>query len=241
MISICSRNILIGFVFLGSFIGFSCQQQSGDACYDFNKKYSKILNNEVQKKDTAILLTTLDEIILNSHACIDAHLTRGDIYLSLKKIINAKKDYCSVLSINKDNVYALYKLGILFQLDDIYDSSEVYFKKAINIKANGNFVVDFPKTNNKLINDKSKYDVEYDELVFSLGMSYYYARNLKGALYCFDGCIRNRYMLSDAYFYRGAIYTEIGKIERACDDFWRAKILGNSDVIDYIKKYCGGN
>ena len=220
-------------LFLYSLI-FSCKencQQIVEDCLQYEKIFNK-------NHDTAYLVKSLNKAPIKAEACIDAYFTRGDIFFSINYLNWAKSDYYSALMLEPNNVYGLFRIGLLFQETEKFDSSIYYFQKAINRKTKGSFIVDEPNNKGILSNNDGKYDIQSTEIIFQQGISYYYNRNLKEAMINFNHCISHNYMLEDAYKYRGAIYAETNEIKKACYDFSQSKLLGNDDVDDLINKYC---
>ena len=184
------------------------------------------------------LIKVLNEIILDDPKCIDAYLTKGDVYFSIVQISNAKNDFQKVLKMDTGNIYALYQMGLLYQYEDLHDSSIYVLNRAIKIKTHGNMLVDYPQVTNELSKSSNKYDIESDEIIYRQGVNFYYKRNLELSKNYFDYCINNKYLLEKAYLYRGAISVELNDIKKACEDFLKAKDYGNVDAQNYIGKYC---
>lgn len=142
----------------------ACTQLQREKCYEFNNRYPQVLLKMESKPDTAVLIRLLSDIIVKDSKCIDAYLTRGDLYFSSNKNTKAKGDYRRVAFLDTVNIYALYKLGLVFQDKDFYDSSIYFLQLAIKKKARGDFIVDYNQVNKELSTNESKYDVEAAEL-----------------------------------------------------------------------------
>jgi tetratricopeptide (TPR) repeat protein len=218
----------------------SCTQLKNERCYQFNKKYPQVLEKSEGKHDTSTLIQVLGDII-KSDSCVDAYLTRGDLYYRINDLNKAKSDYKNALLLDTGNVYALYKLGLVFQDENIYDSSIYFFERGVNKKTHKGFLIDHGQGRGVLSADDAKYDVRSVELLYEQGLSHYYAKNLKSALNNFNFCIQNNFRIGECFLYRGAIFLEGGKKDQACKDFNEAKRFGDSDADSYINKYCSGN
>lgn len=92
---------------------------STDSCKSFGATYSKMLNNGV---DTQFLIKKLNNLIRKDLKCIDALLTRGDIYIEMDSLKLAEQDYMSVLRLDVNNIYALYQLSVIASLNSKYDT-----------------------------------------------------------------------------------------------------------------------
>lgn len=232
-------NIALYPCFVLSFVLIlGCSQDHQNSCYEFNHKYSKLVERQKNQPDSLMLLESLKSIIEKNPTCLDAYLTRGDLNLLLDNYLQAKADFYKALRLDSLNVYALYKLGLIFQDEELYDSSQIVLNKAISTKTRGNFVIDYPNVGAEISTDKNKYDVLAMELLYRLGVSFYYQKNLSLALRYFNSCIENMYLPGKTYLFRGAVYFELNKVQEACEDFLQAKKYGNDEAVSYLKKYC---
>jgi tetratricopeptide (TPR) repeat protein len=231
------KAFLITAVLLISLVNTGCHSRSNENCADLLKKYKKIASDPTIRSDTAFLLSYLDEMISKNSGCLDAYLTRGDLFLAKGNLQNAHLDYNSSITIDKANVYAYYKLGLLFQQEDLYDSSIYFLQKAIKVKTKDGWVVDMNHLNSDL-DPFGEYDVASGLLYYTQGVSSYYKRDLRKAFSDFSYCIADRYRLGDCYLFLGAIYEESNKQDSACNDFRKAKLFGNQDADEYLVKYC---
>lgn len=222
-------------LFIALLILLSCNLSGPrDSCKSFDSIYSQMLKSGI---DTQALVRRLDDFITNEPKCIDAFLTRGDIYIELDNLGMAKRDYDYVLRLDMDNVYALYQLGIIASLTNEYDSVIYYLERAMKLKKTNGIIIDF-KTDNPSIS-AYKYDIEATHILYLLGLAYYYKNDIGNAFDKFDYCIKHQYLLSSSYLYRGALYLALKQKENACEDFKRSAELGDSQAVVYQKKYCG--
>ena len=160
----------------------SCQANNHqDVCSQFRHNYSTAIKQMNNKMDTSKLIIILNKMATSNRLCKDIYLTRGDILLASDGSIDlAKQDYQKCLILDSNNIYSLYKLGILYQLVDKYDSSIHYFQKALNKKSYKNTVITY-HPNSNLNDDISKYDIDYNNIIFGLGESQYYKGELRSA------------------------------------------------------------
>lgn len=217
-------------------IVYGCGHKGGQNCSEFLEKYPRVASGPWH--DTTLLIKTLNDIISSDSVCIDAYLARGDLFFYSGDNKKARADYSKVILEDHKNVHALYKMGLLYQEDELYDSSIYFLQMAIGAKTHGGVVVDFNSINKDLETDDAKYDVPSGLIYLMQGISFYHSRNLKEAFRVFDFCITNNVQLAKAYLYRGAIYEETNKRDSACEDFRKAKFYGNAEADEYLKKYC---
>ncbi len=198
------------------------------------------------EKDLALLNTTdtiqrfnfINSVIAKNNKCINAFLARADLYSSKNNLIEAKEDYKIVLQNDRNNAYALYQLGVLYQVEDKLDSSLLYLDKALSQKRTGDIIIDNNINSNNLILPSDRYDIESSEIIYQMGISYYHKREINNALGSFDYCIRNEYNIANSYLYKGAIYYESNKLDSACSSFRVAKLKGSEFASEYLNKYC---
>jgi tetratricopeptide (TPR) repeat protein len=142
-----------------------------------------------------------------------------------------------VIKRNKTNIYALYMLGVIYNEKQNFDSAILVLQNAINYKTQGSVVVDY--RNEGLMKEKARYDVEYNELIYTQGLSHYYKRNLKQASNIFSFCISNNYRLGESYLFKGIITIETQKnYKEACKDIQLAEQYGNRNASMYKEKFC---
>lgn len=215
----------------------SCENNSKEKCKIFEEKYS-IDFVKKYSSDTNILIKKLNEIIKSDSYCIDALLTRADLFFSMDSLSDARKDYQNVLFYDTANVYSSYKIGMISQLQGNDEVAIKYFLNALNFKSYKEVIVDYRVNEKNQEDSKSKYDIDSHLIQFRLGESYYYLDSLNQALNKFTYCINNNFNLGKAYLYRATIFYQVGKNEMACRDFNEAKKEGNDEAIKYLIQYC---
>ena len=228
--------VLCTFFLLTVTLLVKCTFWRTENCNNFSVKYSELTNGK--SLDTVQAMRLIDKILQRDPKCIDALLTKGDLLISKNMFSQARKNYTEVNLADTSNAYALYKIGVTFQLDNDDDSAILFFEKALAKKRHGNAIIDYPKTNEQLSTEKNKYDIPTGEILFREGISLYYNKTYQSAVDNFNFCISHNYLLDKSFLYRGAIYMEIDQKERACQDFADAKKLGNKDAQEYLNKYC---
>lgn len=107
----------------------------------------------------------------------------------------------------------------------------------MKLKQTDGVIIDF-KTDNPNVS-VNKYDVDATRIIYLLGLAYYYENDIKNAFDQFDYCIERQYLLPSSYLYRGTLYLAMKQKGNACEDFKRSVELGNSQAVEYQKKYCG--
>ena len=236
------KNIQKAFVYLKMGFVFvlmaGCGQETKDNCSAFRKKYPEALRAVFGKADTAFLIRTLADIITSDSFCIDPYLTRGDLFWYLDSTHQAKADYLKAISLSRNNVYAQYRMGLVYYYDDKFDSAIHFFQQAIDSKTHNGAVVDYPDYREGLGSDENKYDIAYAEIIYKQAISFYYKGAFIEAKQNFGFCIERHYMLSDSYLYRGAILLEMNDKKSACQDFENAKKNRSKLANEYLENYC---
>ena len=220
----------------------SCQANNRkNICSEFQQDFSAMIKQMNNNVDTSKLIVALNKMATTDSLCKDIYLTRGDILLASDESIDlAKQDYQKCLALDSNNIYSLYKLGILYLLVNGYDSSTNYFQKALSKKSYKNAVINY-YPNSNLTDDLNKYDIDYNKIIFGIGESYYYRGELRSALINFNICITNKFLLSKSYLYRGSIHLESKRQSKACDDFNLSLMHGNQEAAAYMREYCNKN
>jgi tetratricopeptide (TPR) repeat protein len=209
-------------------------------CGNFSQDYSHIRSQ--YPNDSLEWITFLDTYLSKHSECVDALLTRGDILLQSNQIKDSKLDFQNALETDTANTYAMYRIGLIYSLGDEYDSSIIFFEKAISQKSYKSVIIDYP--NGSVADQKKiKYDVDYTQLAFALGRAYYFKENASNAdilkaLRYFTQCIQDKFELGDCFLYRGTIYLSSHKAKEACQGFNEAIRNGNISAQEYLTRYC---
>lgn len=212
----------------------ACNDNPISNCEQFQKKF------EVEKNvlNHSRSLSILNNVLKNDSTCIDALLTRGDLFMDMDSLASAKEDYRKAILISSSNVYALYRLGMVYEFQEINDSASYYFKLALKEKEIDGAFIDYSNKLKGIENSKSKYDISTIELIYQNGIVSYYLRDIKTALMSFELCISEGYNLKQAYLYKGAALLEMGNLNAACENFHLAENSGNADASNYVNEYC---
>lgn len=225
-------------VILAGLLFSRCSESPKNKCSEFYDNYPRIISRMGNSPDTILLVNFLSKMLDKDSQCLDALLTRADLYLAVGKVQEAKEDLYRIISLDTGNVYALFKLGLAFQNESKDYAALYYFQKAIRIKSRGNTAINYYNQDNGLSDRKSKYDIDYDLIIYKQGVSFYFNRDLKSSFINFNYCIQKKFMLDRSYLYRGAIYLETNRKESACKDFLEAKKWGSQDAEDYLLHFC---
>lgn len=220
---------------LVTLIVIACGNKADYSCTNFPKWY--LANIESKKKiDSAESIKMISQFIRKDSKCFYALQARARLLILMDKLDSAKTDYMSLLSIDNSDVFTLYNIGLILKDQNLYDSSIYYLSKALQPKMNGNVIVEFNKGLDK--SNRGQFDVSANEIIYQLGLSYYYAQDKENARKCFSYCVEQHYQAGLSYLYLGAMFVEEGKIKQACDYLEKSKFYGNKDAVNYIIKYC---
>jgi tetratricopeptide (TPR) repeat protein len=148
--------------------------------------------------------------------------------------IESKNYFKMSFELDSTNVKVLYLLGKSYHNIKMLDSAEIYLLKAIKIKGNEHFYIDY--------NEKSiiKDDIPMKEIRYSRGLVSSEKENYKQALEDFNFCINKSYRKEESLFMLGFCYFNLGFIDDGCKAFKMASDLGDIDALKYCKQYCTG-
>jgi len=189
------------------------------------------------EKEREDVLSKLNKFLIKYPNCIYANLLLGDINLLDQKYALSKKYFLKSMAIDPRNVYTLFNLGILYNLEKKYDSSVLFFRTAAKLKTSGGFVLD-KNRNLEKVTSYPTFDVEYSEIVYNDAISSYYANYFSDALAEFNYCISAEKNLKECYYLRALIYLKKKEIQLACQDFKLAKSNGNLKAEASLEEYC---
>lgn len=229
---LCSSTTFIFLVFF-----MCCNQKTHfvSTCRQINKKYYSLLKDTQDSRKIFQIIQEVNAVVRKNPDCTDAYLLLGDIYLSKGEYEQAKKIFFHVLEIDSENIYSIFKIGILFQKIGFSDSAVQYFDWAEKIKNASGFVYDINSEFEEMTGFNS-HDVKYSKIIFYRGIANYFKGDFLNSLYDLNYCIKHKVILEETYFYRGLIYFKIEDSSRACSDFRSAQFYGNDNSIKYLRE-----
>lgn len=231
------RRLRLSTIFLFPVLFMCCNQKTHfvSTCRQINKKYYSLLKDTQDRQKTFQIIEEINAVIRKNRYCNDAYLLLGDIYLSKGEYEQAKKNFFHVLENDSENIYSIFKIGILFQKMGFNDSAVQYFDWAEKIKNTNGFVYDIDNEFEEMT-DFNSHDVKYSKIIFNKGIANYFKGDFLNSMYDLNYCIKHEVILDETYFYRGLIYLRIKDSIRACSDFRSAQFYGNSNSLKYLQE-----
>ncbi len=190
---------------------------------------------EQQKYKEAIQL--LDKALAKNEKFLDGYINRGADKSAIGDFKGAISDYEKVLSIDIKNTLALFNIGNNYKRLEDYKTAVVYYNKAFVTKGGEGIDIDYTPDNYFHI-DFGKFDVSAREIYYERGIAFYQLDSLQKSYTDFKHCLNKNYMKADCYNWIGYIYLSTGQKKIACENFHRAKELGDTTAITAINKYC---
>ncbi len=175
----------------------------------FENPSVKLYKPEISKKLVYYFLDNLAEINEN---VIQGYFERGLDRIDSGKYDLAMSDFDKALLYDPENADAYLNRGVLFIYSEQYPEALEELEKA------------------------EKYDNKNAGIFFNRGLVYYDTGKYNEALSQFDQCIKLDDNYTRAYFQKGLALDALGRYDEAINSLKKAKILGNSNAADYIKK-----
>ena len=188
---------------------------------------------EKQKYKEAIQL--LDKAISKDSKFLGAYINRGADKSVLGDYKGAIADYEKVISLDSKNTLAFFNIGNNYKRLENYNTAVGFYNKAFETKGGETIYLDL-KPNDFI--DLSKFDVPGHEIYFERGIALYYLDSILKSYRDFRNCINKNYMVADCHYWIGLIYIATGQKQLACESLNKAKLLGDKDAEEEIKKYC---
>jgi hypothetical protein len=227
-------------LFIVTIQGLSCKHDDKRICSNAILRINKEAQKAKSRTDSLSLLKELEETIKEQSNCIGLYYVKGKLLMSLNYLEESKAVYYKTLIFDTTSVFPFYQLGLIYQNENSYDSSIYFLSKALRKKTFGNAMIDFNKIEGlDESNSVGRYDVSSQEIIYELAISHYYRHSLLAAFKFFSDCIDKGYMRGNSYLYRGSVYLELGKKDKACSDFNSAKQERMVYAEAYLNKYCG--
>jgi tetratricopeptide (TPR) repeat protein len=179
-------------------------------------------------------IQTLDKAISKDKKFLGAYINRGADKSALGDFKGAIEDYEKVIALDPKNTLALFNIGNNYNRLNNYKKAVDYYDKAMETKG-GDSYIDY--TPNSFV-DMSQFDVPGHEILFQRGIALFYIDSLKKSYTDLKRCIEKDYMKAECYYWIAYIYLKTGQNEIACEHFNKARLLGDTDAEEEIKKYC---
>lgn len=139
---------------------------------------------------------------------------RGQAKYFLDQCSSAISDLSVSIQLDPEHREAYYYRAACYNEMELYDNA---YKDAVKLTRDG------------------KAD-QYDYLV--LGIASAYSGNEQQALKALAKSIAMDSEFSDAYVYRGIVYENLGKMQKACNDWINAGKLGSSEANSWVQDQC---
>ncbi|MEO6611664.1 MAG: hypothetical protein ABIT05_10205 [Chitinophagaceae bacterium] len=216
----------------------TCSHKRGSrifSCKRVPEQYFNLLKDTGNSEALHNTIGDLNRIIAESSGCSTAYMLLGDIYLSSNEYNLAENNFRYSLKIKGDNIYSIFRMGILFLNRGINDSAVRYFDLAERMKNKNGFVIDDTHEFEDVTGIPS-FDIEYSKIIFNRAIANYRAGNYLNSMYDLNYCIKHNILANETYFYRGLVHLKIDDFERACSDFNSAKLYGNDKASKFLKE-----
>ncbi len=161
---------------------------------------------------------------------------RGKIESSLNNDLSAIRDFSKAIRIDPENTSAFFYKALSFSLLNNEDSAILNFDLAINTKRSGDFYFDRP--NKKFMDLEDQIDVGLATIRYFRGLSLYNKKDDSAALQDFRYSLNENYNKGGCQFYIGVILLSKGDRLNGCANLMEARINGNNEADEYIRKYC---
>ena len=205
-------------------------------CKELRTSYFNLTSRLGNWQDTVAFIDNLGKLIDRDPRCEKALQTRGYFYLIEDSINQAMFDFRKALQINRNNIYTLYGLASIYNLNSRNDSAYYFINTAIKEKSRLGYAVDQ--------NDffSRKFDIPLNELIFFRGLILYEAGVFENSKKDFLKSIALEHEGGEASAYLASIYLKEDNIDSACFYNLRAKRLQFRSVIDSaVEIKCAGN
>lgn len=175
------------------------------------------------------------------------YFNRGQCFLEIKKIREAKKDFKKAIELNPKYLSPWISLAVIaIEKEKKYDRAEKYLAHAQQIDSMNYLIyynsgIVYMKKKNEikarqLFLTASYLNAEFYPTYFYLGQIEYMLRNFRQAEQYFNYYLKWNAENPQAYYNRGLVRQQLHKKEEACTDFARAYSLGMEQAREQLKK-----
>jgi tetratricopeptide (TPR) repeat protein len=191
-------------------------------------------------KPKKLLLPILAGIIcISCKQSIKEMFVEADSYYKADQYTKAIKIYNGIIKRDSTIQLAYYYRGKCFFYLERDKEALADFNKIILSQPVPNGLTLRMNRNSPFLSDKERYKVYYEEALFERALTEYYMDSLKKAFADFRDCISLDYEpKSECYKYLGIIYMAYSKKTEGCEMLKKARMSGNYQVDELIRKYC---
>lgn len=223
----------IAYIILIAFLS-SCDLKSAD---DYFRSATIKFNNKNYRE----ALNLYSKAIVKDNKKRQAYLDRGLCYEALNQIDSAILNYNKLLRIDKNNVSALYYIGICKTKQNMNNDAHYYFTKALAVKGFNDSTVSVIMDMNKdfIFADKMEsFDIPSYEIFYDRGIVNYNLNKIKSAYFDFNRCIENNYNLGKSYYMIGLCWLASNNKQKACESLNLATYHGDSLALNLWHEKC---
>ncbi len=160
-----------------------------------------------------------------------------------KKYDKAIETYTEIIKRNSKLQLAYYHRGTVYLATEKYNMALADFNKVMALQTHGDFIVTFNK-DMPYAGEETRAQVPYNDALYQRALVNYFMDSLKSSFMDFQTLVDNDYEAkSNCVLWQGTIYVRIGRTDKACEYFDKAKQFALTDderkeADEMIKTYC---
>ena len=189
-----------------------------------------------------ILIFSVGWLVFACKPSLDDSLDKAYILAKEEKYKEAIQIYNEVIASNDNIQAAYYNRGHCYFALKQYAKALADFNKVMDIQRHGNFII----TYNRDGLDQSievRNQVPFFEALHLRAQVKYDMDSIRSSFQDFERCIQNAYEPSNSTVWQGMLYIKMGRKDKACDYFRKARQLAFTDddkkeADDMLTSYC---
>jgi tetratricopeptide (TPR) repeat protein len=160
-----------------------------------------------------------------------------------QKYDEAIKIYTQIISRNNQLQLAYYNRGIDYLSKKSYNQALADFNKVLSLQTVGDFHVTYNE-NTPVADDVARTQVPYNDALYQRAIVKFYMDSARSSFIDFQTLVDdNDEQKSNCIIWQGTLWVKIGKLEKACEYFHKAKQFANTtddkqEADEMIKTYC---
>jgi len=160
-----------------------------------------------------------------------------------KKYDEAIKIYTDIISRNDQLQLAYYNRGIDYLSKKSYKEALADFNKVMSLQTLGDFHIWFNE-NTPVAGDVERTQVPYNDALYQRAIVKFYMDSSRSSFIDFQTLVNDNYdQTSNCILWQGTLWVKLGKLEKACEYFQKAKQFANTsndkqEADEMIKTYC---
>jgi tetratricopeptide (TPR) repeat protein len=167
----------------------------------------------------------------------DMLLQKARSFSDKEKYKEAIELYNKAIGQNSKMQSAFLERGYCYLKTKDYQRAYFSFNRIFELQRRGSFMIKY-NSDAPFAPEEAKYQVDRLAVVYYMAQTKYKMDSVRSSFIDFQTCIDNSFKVADCLLWQGSIWVNVGKPEKACVLFRKAKLMGEKEADEMIAEYC---